>query len=62
MNRTRQILMALLVALLLAFFGEWWGFGFFVVLAIGLTIDEARMRRKHFHQWEIEQQQKECDK
>jgi len=62
MNRTRQILMALLVALLLAFFGEWWGFGFFVVLAIGLTIDEARMRRIHFHQWEIEQQQKECDK
>ena len=54
--------MALFVALLLAYFGEWWGFGFFVVLAIGLTIDEARMRRIHFHQWEIEQQQKEGDK
>ena len=62
MNRTRQISMALFVALLLAYFGEWWGFGCFVVLAIGLTIDEARMRRIHFHQWEIEQQQKEGDK
>jgi hypothetical protein len=46
MNNTKQIAASLFIALLLALLSEWWGFGLFVVMAIGLTIDEVIRRRK----------------
>lgn len=58
----RSVALALFVAVVLAYFGEWFGFSAMVGIALIQTYREYRFRKLHFHQWEIEQQQKEGDK
>ena len=61
-NYHRSIAVALFVAVVLAYFGEWFGFSAMVGIALIQTYREHGFRKLHFQQWEIEQQEKEGDK
>lgn len=54
MNHSRSIGMALLIALLLAFLGEWWGFGAMVAVAIFETYREYKNRRMFYELWKLQ--------
>jgi len=58
----RSIALALFVAVVLAYLGEWFGFSAMVGIALIQTYREHRFRKLYFHHWEIEQQEKEGDK
>ena len=58
----KTIGLALFTAVLLAIVGEWWGFGAMVAVAIVETYREHRYLKLHFHQWEIEQEEREGNK
>lgn len=54
MSHSKTICMALLIALLLAFFGEWWGFGAMVAVAIFETYREYKVRKLYYALWELQ--------
>lgn len=55
-DNNRSVALALFVAVVLAYFGEWFGFSAMVGIALFQTYREYRFRKLHFQQWEIEQQ------
>ena len=57
MNNTKSIALALFTATLLAYVGEWWGFGAMICVALIQTYREHRFRKWHFAAWELEQQE-----
>jgi hypothetical protein len=56
MSHSRSIGMALLIALLLAFVGEWWGFSAMVAVAIFETYREYKLRKLYYAFWELQNQ------
>lgn len=53
----RSIALALLVALVLAYFGEWIGFSAMVGIALIQTYREYRFRKQNYEQWMRQQKE-----